>query len=62
MTKKQAFEMGFRHITDLAAMNRIASIVKERDDDAEAAALMEAWRDGAMAARAMIERETATLQ
>jgi hypothetical protein len=62
MTKKQAFEMGYRHIADLAAMNRIAAIVNARDDDPEAAALMAAWRDGAMAARAMIERETATLQ
>ena len=62
MTKKQAFEMGYRHIADLAAMNRIAAVVNAREDDPEAAALMAAWRDGAMAARAMIERETATLQ
>lgn len=62
MTKKQAFDMGFRHIADLAAINRVAAVVNASDDDPEAAALMAAWRDGALAARAMIERETATLQ
>lgn len=62
MTPEQAYEMGYRHIADLAEMSRIADLI---DDDrlAEyALKLMEAWRAGAMAARVMIEREVSTIQ
>jgi hypothetical protein len=62
MTKKDAFEMGFRHVADLATMNRIADMVREGADDAGALALMEAWREGALAARALLGRKDATLQ
>ena len=62
MTKKKAFEMGFRHVADLATMNRIAEMVRDEVDDATALDLMEAWREGALAARALLDRETATLQ
>lgn len=62
MTKKTAYEMGFRHVADLAAINRIAELVGDESEDVNALALMEAWRDGALAARALLERETATLQ
>lgn len=62
MTKKTAYEMGFRHVADLAAINRVAELIRDDNDDNNALALMEAWREGALAARALLERETATLQ
>lgn len=62
MTKKTAYEMGFRHVADLAAINRVADLIRDDNDDNNALALMEAWREGALAARALLERETATLQ
>ncbi len=62
MTKKRAYEMGFRHVADLAAINRVAELIRDDNDDNDALVLMEAWREGALAARALLERETATLQ
>jgi hypothetical protein len=62
MTKEKAYEMGFRHVTDLAAMSRVAAVVQDDGADIDALGLMEAWREGALAARALLERETATLQ
>lgn len=62
MTKKTAYEMGFRHVADLAAINRVAELIRDDNDDNNALALMEAWREGALAARALLERETATIQ
>ena len=62
MTKKKACEMGFRHVADLAAINRVAELIRDDSDDSDALVLMEAWREGALAARALLERETATLQ
>ena len=62
MTKKKAYEMGFRHVADLAAINRVAELIRDDSDDGDALVLMEAWREGALAARALLERETATLQ
>ncbi|QNT69056.1 hypothetical protein [Defluviicoccus vanus] len=62
MTKKKAYEMGFRHVADLAAINRVAELIRDDNDDNDALVLMEAWREGALAARALLERETATLQ
>jgi hypothetical protein len=62
MTTKKAFAMGFRHVSDLAEMNRIAEALNIDNEDEEAAALMEAWRLGTLAAKAIIDREGATLQ
>ncbi len=62
MTPEQAYEMGFRHIADLAEMSRIADLVDDEQMADYALKLMEAWRAGAMAARVMIEREGSTLQ
>ncbi|MCP5364347.1 MAG: hypothetical protein H6905_03830 [Hyphomicrobiales bacterium] len=62
MTPEDAYEMGFRHVADLSEICRIAEMI---DDDAfadYALKLMEAWRAGAMAARAVVERELATIQ
>jgi hypothetical protein len=53
--------MGFRHVTDLAEINRIADLFMDDDSDDRALQLMEAWREGAMAAAAMLEKERATL-
>ena len=61
MTPKQAYRMGFRHITDLAEMNRIAEDFFENEGDERALRLMEAWRNGAMAAKAMLEKDSVTL-
>jgi len=62
MTPKQAYRMGFRHVSDLAAINRIADLFMNDDGDDRALVLMEAWRDGAMAAAAMLEKARSTLQ
>lgn len=62
MTPKQAYMMGFRHITDLARMNRVADLALEDEQDERATRLIEAWRQGALAATAMIEKESATIQ
>lgn len=62
MTRKKAYEMGFRHVADLAAINRVAELVRDDGDDGGALELMDAWREGALAAKALLERETATLQ
>lgn len=62
MTPEQAYEMGFRHIADLAEMSRIADLVDDEQMADYALKLMEAWRAGATAARVMIEREGSTLQ
>ena len=62
MTPKQAYRMGFRHVSDLAAINRIADLFMNDDGDDRALILMEAWRDGAMAAAAMLEKARSTLQ
>lgn len=62
MTKRKAYEMGFRHVADLAAINRVAELIRGNDEDDTAMALMEAWREGALAAKALLERESATLQ
>jgi hypothetical protein len=62
MTPKQAYRMGFRHITDLAEINRIADMFLEDELDDRAHRLIEAWRQGAMAATAMLEKQHATIQ
>lgn len=62
MTTEKAYEMGYRHIADLAEMSRIADLINDERFSDLALRLMEAWRAGAMAARDMIERETSTLQ
>jgi hypothetical protein len=62
MTPKQAYRMGYRHITDLAEINRIADQFLEDDQDDRAQRLIEAWREGARAATAMLEKEKATIQ
>ena len=54
--------MGFRHVTDLAEINRIADLFLGDDGDGRALQLMEAWREGAMAAGAMLEKQHVTLQ
>ena len=43
-------------------MNRIADLMEDNRFNEYALELMEAWRTGAMAAQAMIEKKTATLQ
>lgn len=62
MTPKQAYRMGFRHVTDLAQINRIADQFLEDETDGAAQRLIEAWREGAITAAAMLEKEHATLQ
>jgi hypothetical protein len=62
MTKSKAYEMGFRHVADLAAINRVAELIRDNSEDGNAMALMEAWREGALAAHALLERQSATLQ
>lgn len=62
MTPEKAYEMGYRHISDLAAMTRVASMVEIERLSATAVALMDAWREGAMAAKAMLEKQSSTLQ
>jgi hypothetical protein len=62
MTPKQAYRMGFRHITDLAEINRIADMFLEDELDDRAQRLIEAWREGAMAATAMLEKAHSTIQ
>ncbi|MFO1127710.1 MAG: hypothetical protein U1E66_04635 [Rhodospirillales bacterium] len=54
MTKKDAFEMGFRHVADLATMSRIADLLQADACDPDVLALMEAWREGALAARELL--------
>ena len=62
MDTKKAYFMGYRHIADLAAMNRIIDLAADNRFNEYALELMEAWRDGAVAAQAMIEKESATIQ
>jgi len=62
MTPEKAYEMGYRHISDLAAMNTVAAMVEIERLNAVAVQLMEAWREGAMAAKAMLEKQSSTLQ
>lgn len=62
MTPKQAYRMGFRHIIDLAEINRIADMFLEDELDDRAQRLIEAWREGATAAAAMLEKQHSTLQ
>lgn len=62
MTPKQAYLIGYRHITDLAEMNRIADLYRADEDDEQAIRLIEAWRRGALEARTMLERQQARLQ
>lgn len=62
MNTKKAYFMGYRHIADLAAMNRIVDLAQDNRFNEYALELMEAWRDGAIAAQAMIEKESATIQ
>ena len=61
MTPKQAYRMGFRHITDLAQMNRIADLYLEGEIDEKVFRLIEAWREGAMAATAMLDMPNRTV-
>ena len=61
MTPKQAYQMGFRHITDLAEINRIAEMFERDDCDEEALRLIDAWRQGAVAANALLDRQHATV-
>lgn len=62
MDTKKAYFMGYRHIADLATMNRIVDLADDNRFNEYALELMEAWREGAVAAQAMIEKESATLQ
>lgn len=62
MDSKKAYFMGYRHIVDLAAMNRIVDLVDDNRFNEYALELMQAWREGAIAAQAMIEKESATIQ
>ncbi len=62
MTKDKAYQMGYRHITDLAEMNRVVEMADVERLSAYAAQIMDAWREGALAAKAMLEKEVATLQ
>lgn len=62
MDTKKAYFMGYRHIADLAAMNRIVDLVQDNRFNEYALELMQAWREGAIAAQAMIEKESATIQ
>lgn len=62
LTPEDAYAMGYRHIFDLALMNRIAELVRVEEPDAGALRLLEAWRQGACVAQAMIERTRTTLQ
>ena len=62
MTPKQAYRMGFRHVTDLAEIDQVADRYLEDECDPGALALIEAWRQGAMTATAMLEKEQATIQ
>ncbi len=62
MTPEKAYEMGYRHITDLAEMNRIAEMMRIERLNTIALQLLEAWREGAMAAKAMLEKQSSTLQ
>jgi hypothetical protein len=62
MTPERAYEMGYRHIIDLAEMNKIAAMIEIERLNAIALQLMEAWREGAMAATAMLEKQSSTLQ
>lgn len=55
LTVDEAYAMGFRHISDMAAMNRLAERLSEDQTDSETLRL-EAWRQGAMIAQAMLER------
>lgn len=62
ITVKRAYQMGYRHVCDLAEINQVALQVRECDDtDGTAKALMNAWREGAMAAKAMLDKEGATV-
>ena len=61
MSPDKAYEMGFRHIADLAEMSRIADLIEDQRLSSYALELMQAWRAGAMAARAMVEKEESTL-
>jgi len=62
MTQEDAYEMGFRHVTDLSEICRIAELIDDEAFTDYALQLIEAWRAGAMAARAVFERELATIQ
>lgn len=62
MTAENAYCMGFRHILDLAEMNRIAAAFRANEDDEEVIRLIQAWRAGMLAAQAVLERGSATLQ
>ncbi|MBK8174688.1 MAG: hypothetical protein IPK66_05255 [Rhodospirillales bacterium] len=62
MTSKRAFQMGYRHIIDLAEINQIADMYLDDEFDERALELIEAWRQGALMASAMLEKEHATLQ
>ena len=62
MTPKQAYRMGFRHIIDLAEINRIADMFLEDETNDRAQRLIEAWREGAIAAAAMLEKQHSTIQ
>ncbi len=62
LSPAEAYAMGFRHITDLALMNRIADLIRDEEPDAAALRLLEAWRQGAFVAQAIIESRRVTLQ
>jgi hypothetical protein len=62
MTPEKAYELGLRHIADLAEMNKVAAMIEiERLRDV-AITLMEAWREGALATKAMLDKQSSTLQ
>lgn len=61
MTPKKAYQMGFRHIADLAEINRIAEMFESDDCNDHALSLIEAWRQGAVAATALLDRQDATV-
>lgn len=61
LTEKQAYQMGFRHVSDLADMNRVADLYLAGELDERALRLLEAWREGAMAASAMLDMPNVTV-
>jgi hypothetical protein len=62
MSPEKAFEMGFRHISDLFEIGQIADLLDDDQLSTYAVALMRAWQEGALMARALIEKEAATIQ
>ncbi len=61
MTPKQAYRRGFRHVLDLAEIRQLVEASEDDEGWEYALQLVEAWRQGALTATAMLEREDATV-